>query len=252
MEYGIRELSELAGVSARTLRYYDEIGLLKPLYTSESGYRYYGQEELVLLQQILFYRQRGFELRQIRRILYEEEFDLMEALKDHLGELEDQRLHVDAMIRTVKQTILSMKGEYSMSDKERFEAFKEQKIRENEEAYGKEIREKYGEEQVEASNRKLLKMSEEEWMRFQKLEAEILRRLQEAVQAGISPESEEARQIVLLHKEWLEMTWKQYTKEAHVGIAALYPADERFTQYYDREVPGCAVFLEQAVSHWVN
>lgn len=252
MEYGIRELSELAGVSARTLRYYDEIGLLKPLYTSESGYRYYGQEELVLLQQILFYRQRGFELRQIRRILYEEEFDLMEALKDHLGELEDQRLHVDAMIRTVKQTILSMKGEYSMSDKEWFEAFKEQKVRENEEAYGKEIREKYGEEQVEASNRKLLKMSEEEWMRFQKLEAEILRRLQEAVQAGISPESEEARQIVLLHKEWLEMTWKQYTKEAHVGIAALYTADERFTQYYDREVPGCAMFLGQAVSYWVN
>ena len=173
MEYGIRELSELAGVSARTLRYYDEIGLLKPLYTSESGYRYYGQEELTLLQQILFYRERGFDLRQIRSILYEEDFDLMEALQEHLRELEDRRLHMDALIRTVKQTILAMEGEYKMSDQEKFEAFKERLVRENEEAYGKEIRKKYGEEQVEASNRKLLKMSEEDWARFQKLEAEM-------------------------------------------------------------------------------
>lgn len=252
MEYGIRELSELAGVSARTLRYYDEIGLLKPLYTSESGYRYYGQEELTLLQQILFYRERGFDLRQIRSILYEEDFDLMEALQEHLRELEDRRLHMDALIRTVKQTILAMEGEYKMSDQEKFEAFKERLVRENEEAYGKEIRKKYGEEQVEASNRKLLKMSEEDWARFQKLEAEILKRLSEAVRAGVSPKSEEGHQIALLHKEWLKMTWKQYTKEAHVGVAAMYTADERFTRYYDREVPGCAAFLGQAVSYWMG
>ena len=69
MRYGIRELSELAGVSARTLRYYDEIDLLKPLYVSESGYRFYGEEEAELLQQILFYRERGFGLKQIRELL---------------------------------------------------------------------------------------------------------------------------------------------------------------------------------------
>ena len=81
MKYSIRKLSELAGVSARTLRYYDEIGLLKPLEVSEAGYRYYGEHELALLQQILFYRERGFDLKQIRKILYQDDFDIMHALK---------------------------------------------------------------------------------------------------------------------------------------------------------------------------
>ena len=80
MTYSIRELSELAGVSARTLRYYDEIGLLKPLYVSDAGYRFYGDSEVAVLQQILFYRGRGFDLKQIRRIIYEENFDIVKAL----------------------------------------------------------------------------------------------------------------------------------------------------------------------------
>ena len=137
MEYGIRELSQLAGVSARTLRYYDGIGLLKPRYVSEAGYRFYGEEEVALLQQILFYRERGFDLKRIRQILYWDDFDIMNALEEHLLELEEQKRHVDALIRTVKQTIRQVKGECRMSDKEKFEAFKERIIRENEEAYGK-------------------------------------------------------------------------------------------------------------------
>lgn len=84
LKYSIRKLSELAGVSARTLRYYDEIGLLKPSEISEAGYRYYGERELALLQQILFYRERGFDLKQIRKILYQDDFDIMRALKEHL------------------------------------------------------------------------------------------------------------------------------------------------------------------------
>ena len=65
MEYSIKELSELAGISARTLRYYDEIGLLKPSGVNDAGYRYYGEREVESLQQILFYRERGFELKTI-------------------------------------------------------------------------------------------------------------------------------------------------------------------------------------------
>ena len=105
LKYSIRKLSELAGVSARTLRYYDEIGLLKPSEISEAGYRYYGERELALLQQILFYRERGFDLKQIRKILYQDDFDIMRALKEHLRELEEQKTHVESLIRTVEQTI---------------------------------------------------------------------------------------------------------------------------------------------------
>lgn len=252
MEYGIRELSRLAGVSARTLRYYDEIGLLKPARITQAGYRFYGERELELLQQILFYRERDFDLKSIRQILYGKDFDVMHALEDHLAQLEEQRKHVDFLIHTVKQTIRTMKGECSMSDSERFEAFKRQAVAENEEKYGAEARERYGDEEVEASRQKIMNMSRQEWESFRELEERILLRLKEAVLAGLKPESEEAREIVLMHKEWLCKTWKQYTVEAHKGVVQLYTADERFRAYYDREVEGCAALLEQAVRYWAG
>lgn len=252
MEYGIRELSELAGVSARTLRYYDEIGLLKPLYVSEAGYRFYGKKELDTLQQILFYRERGFDLKRIKKILYQKDFDIANALEVHLLELEKQRSHMDDLIRTVKLTLLSMKGEYEMSDKEKFEAFKERVVRENEEKYGAEIRKKYEDDEIDASHRKILNMSEADWERFQSLGREIRIRLQEGVQAGLEPESEDARRIVVLHKEWLGNTWKKYTAQAHKAIANMYIADERFKLYYDKEVAGCAELLERAIRFWVD
>lgn len=252
MEYSIRELARLAGVSARTLRYYDEIDLLKPLYVNEAGYRCYGEKELVLLQQILFYRERGFELKEIRRIIYQKDFDIMGALEDHLHELEEKKISVEALILTVKQTILSMKGEYQMSDQEKFEAFKKRMINENEEKYGAEIRKKYGEEEIDASNRKKLSMTKEEWEEFQELEEEIYERLKAGVNSGVGPESEEAKQIVILHKNWLKKSWRQYTKEAHKAVAKGYTADERFKQYYNKEVSGCAELLEQAVLFWAD
>lgn len=252
MEYSIRALSELAGVSARTLRYYDEIGLLKPLYVSEAGYRYYGDQELALLQQILFYRERDFDLKSIKKILSDDDFDVMNALEEHLLVLEEQRAHMDSLIWTVKQTILSMKGACEMSDNEKFKAFKEKIVRENEEKYGEEIRQRFGDEEMDAANQKILNMSEGDYERFQNLGKEICTRLKECVTAGVAPESEDAKRIVILHKEWLGKTWKQYSAEAHKALAAAYVSDERFKQYYDREVSGCAELLEKAVRYWAD
>lgn len=252
MEYGIREVAELAGVSARTLRYYDEIGLLKPSHVNEAGYRFYGERELEFLQQILFYRERGFELKQIQKVLYQKDFDLLHALEEHLSELEKQQMHTEALIRTVRQTIASKKGEIKMSQQEKFEAFKKEQIQKNEETYGAEIRGKYGDTEVDASNRKMLNMSEKEWEDFQKLEEEIRRKLETGVRTGMLPDSEEAKEIVQLHKAWLCKTWTKYTLEAHKGVAAMYVMDERFQQYYDREVPGCAELLKQAVEYWAE
>lgn len=254
MEYGIREVSELAGVSARTLRYYDEIGLLKPCRISESGYRFYGERELELLQQILFYRERGFDLKEIRKALYQENFDILSALEEHLLELEKQQTLVEEMIATVKQTIAAKKGEVQMSQREKFEVFKKNLIDENEKTYGTEIREKYGHERVEESNRKMLHMSQADWEHFKRLEQEILEKLQSAVQAAAAADSVEAKEVVALHREWLCMTWpkNRYSPEAHKGLAAMYVADERFRKYYDTEVEGCAKLLVQAIRYWAE
>ena len=252
MEYSIRELARMAGVSPRTLRYYDEINLLKPLYVNDAGYRYYGERELVLLQQILFYRERDFGLKSIQKILYQDSFDVVKALEEHLLELESRNERMELLIHTVKQTIRSMKGECEMSDTEKFEAFKERIVRENEEKYGAEVRGRFGDGQMDASNRKMLGMTEEEYESFQKLGEEINARLKECVQAGAGPESGEAREIVLLHKQWLCQTWKQYSAQAHISLAASYTEDARFRQYYDKETPGCAGLLKQAVAFWAD
>ena len=252
MEYSIKELSELAGVSARTLRYYDEIGLLKPSRVNEAGYRYYGEREVESLQQILFYRERGFELKTIQKIIYDENFDMLNAMEEHLQALEKQKADTEALILTVQKTIQSIKGECVMSDKEKFQALKEKTVRENEEMYGTEVREKYGDDQVDVSNQKMLNMTETQWERFQGLEKAILMRLEEAVEHRMEAENEALKEIVELHKEWLCMTWKQYSAEAHKGVAMMYVADERFTKYYDRNVQGCARLLCKAVQYWAG
>ena len=252
MEYSIKQLAQLAGVSARTLRYYDEIHLLKPLYVNEAGYRFYGEEQLNLLQQILFYRERGLPLQQIAAVLYDGQFDILAALEEHLLELKKRQQQTNQLIATVQKTIAAMKGEYEMQDTEKFEAFKQNLVQQHEEQYGAELRQNYGGEEVDASQRKILNMTEGDYERFKNLAAEIQRQLETAVKTNQPSNSEAARAIVMLHKEWLGMTWKCYTAEAHQGVAQMYIADERFQQYYDRKVKGCAAFLEQAVRYWTT
>ncbi len=252
MEYGIRELSQLAGISTRTLRYYDEIGLLKPSRVTEAGYRCYGPDEVALLQQILFYRERGFELKTVQKILYDKDFDMLQAMEEHLRALEDRKAKTEDLIATVKKTIQNMKGDREMSDKEKFQAFKEKMLQENEEKYGAEARQKYGDDQVHAANRNMMALTEEQFEKWQALDREIRKLLDAGVREGIRADSEAAKEIAKLHQQWLMMTMPKYSAQMHKGIAAMYIADERFTQYYDRDQAGCAQLLCDAVQHWIG
>lgn len=247
MEYTVKALAELAGVTPRTLRWYDQKGLLKPRRTTEAGYRLYGREEVDRLQDILFYKELGLELETVREILDAPGFDRLAALRSHLTELEARRERLDALILTVEKTIEEAQGGRPMTDKEKFEAFKRRAVEANEEQYGKEIREKYGREAVEGSNAKLLSMTEEEHGQWKDLEAEILSALEASVRSGEDPAGKEGRRIAELHRRWLSCTWTAYTPQAHRGVAELYTADARFTAYYDKKVPGCAAFLREAV-----
>lgn len=131
--------------------------------------------------------------------------------------------------------------------KESFEAFKKQTVEENEARYGAEIREKYGDEAVDASNAKLMGLSETEYLTWTALGAQIQTSLAQAVRAGADPSGEAGTAIASLHRKWLSYTWKQYSPRAHRGLAEMYVADERFTAHYDSAVPGCAQFLRDAI-----
>lgn len=246
MEYTVKQLAKIAGVSPRTLRYYDEIGLLKPARINSSGYRIYEKEQVDLLQQILFYRELGVSLDKIKDIIYSPDFNEIEALKEHHKKLLDKRKQLDLLIENVRKTILAKEGSIKMEDREKFEGFKKNLIDENEKKYGKEAREKYGDEAVEKSNKMLMNMTQEKYERLNKLQEEFMSTLEKAFKTG-DPRGELAQKAADLHRQWLCFFWDEYSKEAHVGVCQMYIEDERFRHYYDKFQPGTVEFLRDAV-----
>ena len=123
MAYTIKQLADLAGVSIRTLHYYDEIGLLKPTSYGENGYRYYDEQAVLRLQQILFFRELDFSLDDVKDILDQPEFDVLHALREHRQALEQKVTRLNRLINTVDNTISHLKGELEMSQKSFFEGF---------------------------------------------------------------------------------------------------------------------------------
>lgn len=232
MEYTIKKLAHLSGVSTRTLRYYDEIDLLKPARVNSSGYRIYGLEEVDRLQQILFYRSLDMKLDDIKKALNQTDFNFQKALEEHYQDLMKKRAHIDQLLLTVEKTLTYHKGEGTMTDTEKFAGFKEQKLAENETQYGAEIREKYGEKVVETSNKNWLNLSESEFNQMTETEENLCESLIKVIESS-DLESDEALIVYEKHKEWLSFSWEKYTKEAHAGLAEMYVADERFTAYYD-------------------
>jgi DNA-binding transcriptional MerR regulator len=246
MEYTVKKLGMMAGVSTRTLRYYDEIGILKPARINSSGYRIYGQAEVDRLQQILFYRELGVNLDAIREMVTSPSFDGAKALREHREKLLQKREQLDLLIANVDKTIALTEGRIKMSDKEKFEGFKQKMIDDNEKKYGEEIREKYGKDAVEKSNKKLKNMTQEQYDAVTKLAEEQMATLAAAFKTG-DPAGELAQKAVDLHKQWLTFYWDGYSKEAHAGLAQMYVEDERFRAHYDNEQPGTAEFFRDAI-----
>ena len=247
MDYSINALAKLAGVSVRTLHYYDEIKLLSPGRISSNGYRVYGATEVDSLQQILFYRELGLPLDEISRIMHAKDYDAAAALMQHLTSLLEKRDRLDRVIVNVTKTISAKEGEITMSDKEKFEGFKKNLVDENEQKYGKEIRTSFGDQAVDDSNAKLMGLTPAEYAEREDLSQQISQTLKQALEQG-DPTGELARKVSEMHTNWLCFYWKDYSKEAHRGLAQAYVDDPRFRKYYDDIAPGCAEFLRDAIT----
>ena len=245
--YSIHEVAELSGLSVRTLQYYDERGLLK-VRRQANNYRVYSAEELDRLQQILLYREAGVPLRKIKEILDDPAFDVETSLENHLESLLAQKSRLDALIENVKKTLAARQKEEKMNDKEKFSAFKKELVDENERKYGHEIREKYGDGTIDASNAKLMGLSEAEYRRVEELSEKVLEVLARAKRDG-DPAGALAQEACETHKQWLISVWPEgtYSKDAHLGLSEMYVCDERFRSYYDKEEPGAAEFLREAL-----
>ena len=242
--YGVSELADLAGVSVRTLHYYDEIGLLRPAERSPGGYRRYTHEELMRLQQILFFRELDVPLSDIARYLDDPEYDALETLERHRTALRARADRTSRLLHTVSETIRSIRGERSMlTDNELYDGLEPNKA----EAYDAEAESKWPDEYASASKR-ARSMTKEQWKQVQE-ERDRIARDSGALAArspASSPDSEEALELATRQKVWLEHFYP-VDAERLVGLAEMYVSDERFTAHYDSHGAGAAEFLAAAM-----
>ncbi len=234
MEYEIKALSRLAGVTTRTLRYYEKMGLLQSA-RKENGYRVYDKKAVDRLQKILFYREMGLSLLEIKSILASEGIHEKEKLTCCLARLETEKTRLESLITNLKKTIFTLEGEEEMTDAEKFYGFKKEKLDANEKQYGEELKKKYGEETMKKSNQKFLALSKEEYHTMEETSEKILELLCEAVINKEDPAGEAGKRIYELHRQFLSFSLPSYDKRVHIGICEMYLADERFLRYYDKK-----------------
>lgn len=240
----VKEVANLVGISVRTLHHYDEIGLLTPEETTESGYRLYSDDNLDTLQQLLFFKELGFPLKKIKEIISSPTFDRQEALLLHQKMLLEKRSRLDQMITTIEKTIQHSKGEIEMSNKEKFEGFDF-----SHNPYEQEARERWGNEAVDQANAKVKNKSEEERKNFETAFNDIYRKL--AAIRHLSPETEEAQAGI---KEWYDFLNKMgnYSLDAFKGLGQMYVDDERFTNNIDKFGEGLAVFMRDCMAVYAD
>ncbi|MGR3741289.1 MerR family transcriptional regulator [Companilactobacillus sp. DQM5] len=231
MEYTINKVAKLSGISTRTLRYYDEINLLKPARISSSNYRIYEQKQIDRLQQILFYKHLGFELEKIKVILNNDDYSNIDALISHRQKLLIERNNIDQLLNTIDKTIKYYRGEQNMTNEEKFAAFKNEQIEKNMEKYGEELVEKYSKEAIEKANKKYLSLSKDDMSQMKKVEGELFKSLNE-LNDSKDVKTSLGKKVFELHKKWLSFTWTDYSAQAHKGLVDMYLADQRFADYY--------------------
>lgn len=246
MSFKVKEVADLVGISVRTLHHYDHIGLLSPEETTNAGYRLYSDEDLEILQQILFYRELGFSLKKIKEIIESPSFDREVTLLEQRQMLLQKRRQLDQMIHTINQTIQHTKGEINMSNKEKFAGFNF-----SENPYEQEARERWGDKVVDQSNRKIENMSKEEQKTMEEQMNAIYNKL--AILRHSSPSSDEAQEVI---KEWYDFLNNNfnhhYSLKAFKQLGQMYVADERFTKNIDQFGEGLATFMCDAMAIYAD
>lgn len=240
----VKQLSKLAGVTPRTLHHYDEIGLLKPPRVGDNGYRYYGDESVLRLQQILFYRELGIPLEDIKKIMGRRDFDVLGALRSHKEALQKQVARLNRLINTVDNTINHLKGNLIMSEKSLFEGFSEAE----QEKYAAEAEELYGAENVRASMQKWKAYSPDEKKRIMEEGGENYKDMIAAMPKG--PDSPEAQAIVERWRTHMDYFWTPNLDQL-LALANGYYEDPRFKATFDQMHPQLAEFFREAVKAYV-
>ncbi len=244
MAYTVKKIAKLSGVSVRTLHWYDEVGLLKPAYHGANGYRFYEEKQLLILQQILFFRELGFELKQIGKILGRGDFDQIVALRSHKRVLERNLERTEKLIQTIVNTIKHLEGNRKMKEHEFYKGFDKEKQKEHEkyliDRFGDKVKKHFTECEKNVKN-----WSKADWEKNAKESKELCQALAELMRKDFSTGSKEVQILIRKHYEVLKRFWTP-DRESYIGHGQLI-ADSELGKYYAAFHPQMPTFIAEAI-----
>lgn len=240
-EYTVQQLANIAGVTVRTLHHYDHIGLLKPSSRNAARYRFYGEAELLRLQQILFFRELDFSLEDISRIIDSPGFDPVEALEAHREELKKRVGRLFLLLDTIDKTIRKLKGDkIEMADEELYGGLSKEQA----EAYAEEARQRWDPRLVNETNARVKKWTKEKWAEVNKELDDILKQL--ASLMGTPAGDGKVQALIARHHKYMN-NFFEVKPEMYRNFATLYTEDARFHAYFEKYHAGLADYLAEGI-----
>lgn len=242
MSYTVQQLARLASISVRTLHYYDEIGLLKPSSIAKNGYRSYEQHELIVLQQILFFRELSFSLEDIKRMIHQPHFNTLEALQDQKQLLQLKRKRLNGLIKTIDHTIMTMTNHQSMNDNDLYDAFSDDDVKQ----YQEEVKNRWGNtDAYKQSMARVSKMTKQEMADLKEKGTAFTKTLAEHMDLPIDDPKVQA--LIKQHHQGIAFFY-DCPLPMYRNLGQMYVDDPRFTAYYDTFRPGLAQFVRDAIA----
>ncbi len=245
MAYTVKQLSDLSKTTVRTLHFYEELDLLKPAYYGTNGYRYYEEKELLRLQQILFFKELGFSLKQIAKVVGRDDFDQLAALYSHKNALKRQWEKIGALLKTIDKTIQHLKGKKKMKEQEMFDGFGISLVRQAK----KETSYFAAEEIVVKSVRNPTKTAEEAKARAKEITKEahkLLKELASCIEEGLTPSSSKVEGIIARHYAFTNQIHKA-SRTVYNALAQLYCEHPAFIRQLDPFHKELAPFMAKAM-----
>jgi DNA-binding transcriptional MerR regulator len=245
--YTVKQLSDIAGVTVRTLHHYDEIGLLKPSKVGTNGYRYYDDAALLRLQQILLYREIGLELAQIKDILDSPDFDLAAALRSHRIALQERIKRLENLVTTVDSTIMHLAGEMKMSKRQMFQAFSDEKQKE----YEREARLQWGPDTVNQSIKLWNSYTQAQKDTIAEEGNQVYSDLVDALEAGKSPQSADVQAILVRWHNHLRYFYEP-NLDILRGLGEGYNSHPDFIANFQKLHVDLPQFLQDSITQYVD
>lgn len=245
MLYQVKQVADMSGVSVRTLHHYDHIGLLTPKEVSEAGYRLYSDTCLERLQHILFFKEIGFRLEDIKNMLDHPAFQRKAALERQKDILLKKRERIDRMLETADKTIASIEGGAEMKERELFAGLSMKEIAEQQTKYADEARALYGKAMTDQTEKKTAAYTQKDWNGIMSEWGAIYERIAKRMEKG--PDNAEVQKAVGDFRNHISTYFYECTPDIFRGLGDLYTADQRFTENIDRYGKGLSAFLREAI-----